>query len=350
VRRRRLLVCGAQVPYTSGGAEVLVHSLAGELGRRGFEVDVVMVPFTWGSRQEVLRGALAWRLLDLTKVGGEPVDRLIATRFPTYAVAHPDKVVWLVHQYRQAYDLLGTRYSDVGAYPEDPDFLAMVRSLDTRCLSEASGLFSISKNTSERLRRYNGIECEALYPPPKLGEAYRCERFGDYVFTVGRLDRMKRFDLLVRALAHTETAVSCVIAGAGPEAQPLAELARSLGVAERVRLAGRVEDGELLDLYAGALAVFYAPFDEDYGYVTVEGFKSGRPVVTTADSGGVLEFVEEGVNGFVAPAGGVRELAARLDDLYRDRGRAAALGAAGRRRVAGIGWDQVVSRLAGWEP
>jgi glycosyltransferase involved in cell wall biosynthesis len=283
-------------------------------------------------------------------VGGEPVDRVIATRFPTYAVSHPDKVVWLVHQFRQVYDLLGTAHSDVGAFPEDPDFLAMVRALDQRCLTEASALYSISRNTSDRLLRHNGIECEALYPPPKLGDAYRGDGFGDYVFTVGRLDRMKRFDLLVRALAHTATPVRCVIAGAGPEAQPLAELARSLGVAERVRLAGRVEDGELLDLYAGALAVFYAPFDEDYGYVTVEAFKSGKPVVTTTDSGGVLEFVEDGVTGYVAPAGSVRRLAGHLDELYRDRERAAALGAAGRQVVAGIGWDQVISRLAGWEP
>jgi glycosyltransferase involved in cell wall biosynthesis len=349
VRKPRLLVCGAKVPFTSGGAEALVHSLVGELARRGFEVDAVTVPFTWGSRQEVLNGALAWRLLNLTRVEGQRVDRVIATRFPTYAVAHPDKVVWLVHQYRQAYELIGTTYSDVGTQPEDPDFLAMIHALDKRCLSEASGVFSISRNTARRLERFNGLGCEPLYPPPPLGEAYRCGPYGDSIFTVGRLDTMKRFDLLIRALRHTRTPVRCAIAGAGPEAQSLAELARSLGVGERVELLGRIEDAELLERYAGALGVFYAPYDEDYGYVTVEAFKSGKPVLTMADSGGVLEHVEDGVNGFVAPEGGLRQLAAHLDRLYDDRQLAARLGEAGCQSVAEIGWDGVVARLTGWE-
>ena len=55
---------------------------------------------------------LAWRLLDLSEVDGQRIDLVIATRFPSYLVKHPNKVVWLVHQLRQAYDLHGTRYSD----------------------------------------------------------------------------------------------------------------------------------------------------------------------------------------------------------------------------------------------
>ncbi len=158
---------------------------------------------------------------------------------------------------------------------------------------------------------------------------------------------MKRFDLLLRALAHTRRPLRAVIAGEGPDGERLRALAAELGVGERVEFPGRIGDERLIELYSEALAVFYAPFDEDYGYVTVEAFRSARPVLTTADAGGVLEFVRDGVNGFVAPAGGVREIAARADALYDDRELARRLGDAGARAVAGIGWDAVVERLLG---
>lgn len=345
----RILVCGSQVPFASGGAEVLVRTLAERLARHGCEVDVVQLPFSWRTRVQVLQSALAWRLLDLAEVSGRPVDRVIATRFPSYAVAHPYKVVWLVHQFRQAYDLRGTPWSDFADSAEDRQAVAALRSLDTRTLGEAAGRYAISRNVAERLRRFNGLDAEALYPPPEHDGAYRCDGFGDYVFGVGRLDRLKRFDLLLRALPHTRRPVRCVIAGTGPEREALAALAERLGVAERVELPGWVDSDRLLELYAGCLAVFYAPYDEDYGYVTVEAFKSRKPVLTAADSGGVLELVEDGVSGYVVPAEGARRLAARLDELHAEPARARALGAAGERSVRGIGWERVLSRLAGLE-
>ena len=341
----RVAICAAQVPFVRGGAEVLYTSLRAELERRGHRVEIVALPFSWSSRQRILESALAWRLVDLTEAAGERIDLVVATRFPSYAVAHPAKVVWLVHQFRQIYELAGTRWSDFGERPGDDGVAVMLRELDQRTLGEARARFAISRNTAERLRAHNGLDAEPLYPPPLLGERYRSGPAGDYVFTVGRLDSMKRFDLLVRALAHTRQPVRAVIAGEGPEGEALRALAGELGVADRVELPGRVDDERLIALYAGALAVFYAPFDEDYGYVTVEAFRSGRAVVTAADSGGVLEFVHDGENGFVCAAGSVREIARRLDDLWDDRAGALRLGRAGAERVAGIGWDVVVERL-----
>lgn len=116
-------------------------------------------------------------------------------------------------------------------------------------------------------------------------------------------------------------------------------------MAERLELLGWVDDARLVDLYAECLAVFYAPFDEDYGYVTVEAMKSGKPVLTSADSGGVLEFVEDGKSGFVCPPGSSQALAARMDELWHDRDRARRMGEAGREKVTRIGWDEVVECL-----
>jgi glycosyltransferase involved in cell wall biosynthesis len=341
----RIVLCAAQVPFTRGGAEVLYESLRDELVRRGHHAEIVALPFNWSSRLAILRSALAWRLLDLSDAAGERVDLVIATRFPSYAVRHPRKVVWLIHQFRPVSELAGTRFSDFGSRPGDERAAEMIRALDARALGEARARFTISRNTAERLRAHNGLDAEPLYPPPRLGEGYRSAPPGDYVFTVGRLDPMKRFDLLVRAVAAARRPLRAVIAGEGPERERLAALAAELGVAGRVELPGRIDDERLVELYAGALAVFYAPFDEDYGYVTVEAFRSGRAVVTTADAGGVLEFVRDGENGFVCAPDAGREIAARLDRLWDDRGEALRLGRAGRERVAAIGWDRVIERL-----
>lgn len=343
----RVLVCGVQVPFVFGGAEILVRSLADELGRRGCEVDTVALPFTWPDRTQLFKSCLSWRLLDLTEVEGRRIDLVIATRFPSYVVKHPNKVVWLVHQLRQAYDLEGTRYSDFGPSPRDRRVVEMLRAMDRRTLSEARRVFSISKNVAERLERHNGLKIDTLYPPPRLAGSLRPGPYGDYVFTVGRLNRIKRFDLLVRAMKHTATPVRAIIAGDGPERAALAELARKLGVEHRVELLDWVDDEKLVDLYAGCLAVFYAPFDEDYGYVTVEALKAEKPVITTRDSGGVLEFVDDGRTGFVAAPDAPAEIAARLDRLYADRELARAMGRAGAPKAAGIDWDHVVQGLLG---
>ncbi|HEV3456008.1 MAG TPA: glycosyltransferase family 4 protein [Thermoanaerobaculia bacterium] len=339
----RICICDAQVPFVRGGAEMLRDSLRDELTRRGHEVDVVTMPYHWPTRVDVLKGCLAWRLIDLTEASRKRIDRVIATRFPSYLVKHPNKVVWLVHQLRQVYDLLGTTYSDFGDTPRDREVIAMVRDMDRRTLNEARGVFAISRNVAERLQRGNEVEAEVLYPPPR--HDHRCGEFGDYVLSIGRLDIMKRHDLLIQAMKHTTTAVRCRIAGSGPEREALAELAARLGVAERVELMGWVDDREVVELFAGACGVFFAPYDEDYGYVTVEAFKAGKPVVTTADAGGVLEFVEDGVNGFVCAPDSPREIGARLDRLFLDREEARALGAAGQARVQSIGWDRVIARL-----
>jgi len=341
----RIVICGAQVPFERGGAEVLYESLRDELVSRGHRADIVTLPFNWSSRGAILRSALAWRLIDLDEVAGERIDLAIATRFPTYAVRHPMKVVWLLHQFRQIYELRGTRFSDFGARVGDDEVASMVREIDNRSLGEARARFAISKNSAARLEAHNGLSAEALYPPPKLGDRYRSAASEDYVFTVGRIDSMKRFDLLIRALPHTRWPVRAIVAGEGPRREELRQLAAELGVADRVELPGRIDDERLVDLYSRALAVFYAPYDEDYGYVTIEAFRSQRPVVTTRDSGGVLEFVRDGENGFVCPGDAGFEVAARLDTLWSDRELARRLGARGREAVAGIGWDAVVGRL-----
>jgi glycosyltransferase involved in cell wall biosynthesis len=316
------------------------------LRAHGYEVDRVSVPFKWYPKEEILAHAAAWRLLDLSESNGVPIDLVIATKFPSYFARHTNKVAWLIHQYRAAYELCGTEYSDFAHTDLDVGLRRRLIDLDTAMLGECRRVFTNARNTASRLEKYNGLKAEPLYHPPRLADRLTGGPAGDYILSVGRLETVKRHDLALRAMAQARGTLRLVIVGEGTQETNLRRLAEELALGDRVVFAGVVRDETLLELYAGALGVVYAPFDEDYGYVTLEAFLAHKPVVTARDSGGTLEFVEDGVNGFVCdpiPEG----LAAAFSRLSADRARAAALGDAGYERARLVTWDGVVERLVG---
>ncbi len=342
---KSVLVCAAQAPFVTGGAEIHVRELVANLRRRGFRVDVVNVPFHGYPPIEVPRQALAWRLVELRHTTGESVDLVISTKFPSYLVRHHRKVAWVVHQYREAYDLLGTELSPLQDSDEDRRLVETIRTMDRAALGECRALFTISKNVADRLARFCGLAATPLYPPPQQLGRYRNDGYGDFLLCPGRLDRTKRPELALRALARSTSSARLKLTGEGPLRRDLERLAAELGLADRVDFLGFVSDEELLGLYAACRAAFYAPFDEDYGYVTVEAFLSQKPLITAADSGGPLEFVEEGVSGFVA-APEPEALADAIDRLFAlPEARLREMGEQGRRLVAPITWEAVVDRL-----
>jgi glycosyltransferase involved in cell wall biosynthesis len=334
------------VPFVHGGAEILVRELAAALTARGHEAGIVSIPFRDYPKEELFAGAEAWRLVDVTKAGGRDVDLVIATKFPTYFARHPRKVLWLVHQHRAAYELCGTRFSNFAHTPRDVALRRRLIETDTLMLRECVGHFTIARTVSERLRKYNAIESEALYNPPKLAGRLRSGPCGDYVLTVTRLEHVKRVDLAIDAFERASSSVRLLIAGDGSARQELGDHIDRRGLRDRVTLLGRVDDDRLIELYAGCLAVLFAPYQEDYGYVTLESFLARKPVITASDSGGPLEFVADGVNGCVcAPTPDA--LAAAVNRLAADRALAAALGDRGHDVARGITWDHVVDRLVG---
>ncbi len=339
-----IAVCTAQVPFVYGGNEVLAEGLVEALRARGHTVALIQLPWKWYPRDTFVSSVMAWRLLDLTEANGQKIDLAICTKFPSYAVRHPRKVTWLVHQYRQAYDWFGTPLSDLTSSAEDVAFRRWLREMDRATLAESQGLFAISQNVANRLARFNGLAATPLYPPLRPA-GWHPGPYGDYIFSLARLDAAKRLDLLLRALAEPPARqVQAVLAGSGPDRVALERLAGQLGLGDRVRFAGRVSDAEAVELYAGARAVYYAPVDEDYGFATIEAFASGKPVVTTTDAGGVLEFVTPDVTGLVTtptPAA----LAPALATLTADPALAARLGTAGAARVRDITWDHVVNTI-----
>jgi len=341
---RTVLVCEAQVPFVEGGAERLVRQLVHHLREHGYRAELVAIPFKWYPKQEILAHAAAWRLLDLSESNGQAVDLVIATKFPSYFVRHPDKVTWLVHQYRAAYELCGTPFSDFEYTELDVGLRETLLTLDRQMLLESRRLFTISRTISGRLKKYLGIHAEPLYHPPRLAPSLRQGAFGDYVLSVGRIESIKRVDLAVAALAHTRSPLRLVVVGEGTQRENVMRAAERAGVADRVDFLGAVDDERLCALYAGSLAVVYAPYDEDYGYVTLEAFLSGKPVITARDSGGTLEFVEDCVNGRVCEPT-PDAIGAAMNDLAASRRLAASYGDAGLARACTITWHGVIESL-----
>lgn len=341
---QRVVVCEAQVPFIRGGAELHVRALVDQLRKRGYQAELVSLPFKWYPRQEILNHAAAWRLIDLSESNGRPIDLVIGSKFPSYFVRHPHKVVWLIHQHREAYDLCGTVYSDFNHVEGDVALRQTLIRLDRTMLGECRRVFTNARNTADRLEKFNGLRGEPLYHPPPLAERIAGGRYGDYVLFVGRIETIKRPDLAVRAMVHVDRPIRLVVAGEGSARASVEALAHASGVFDRIDFRGSVTDEQLLALYRDALAVVYTPYDEDFGYVTLEAFLARKPVITSTDAGGPLEFVEDDVNGFICEPE-PEAIAAAVNRLAHDRSRAASLGTAGADRARLISWDTVIDTL-----
>lgn len=332
-----IAVCGAQALFMQGGAELAIDNLVEACRQAGHRAESVRIPVAW-DKGRLLDAPLAWRLVPMD------VDLVVAVNFPAYFVRHPRKVVWLFHQHRGAYDLVDAPWSDLGLDDDSLEVQARLSDWDTRALEEASRIFTISQVAADRLARFNGMSGQPLYHPPPLHDRLHAGAFGGYVFTPNRLERNKRPDITVDALAHCRADIRAVVAGRGSMADELRDKAMASGTLSRLDLPGFVSDDDLIELYAGCLAVVYAPVDEDYGYVTLQAFRAGKPVITSSDSGGVLEWVEDGVNGIVTD-GSPTQVGAAIDRLAADPDLARRMGDAGAAKVADLAWGPVVEAL-----
>lgn len=343
MKKKRVAITIPQVPFVKGGAELHVKSLASNLISRGYEADILSIPYKWYPESSLYDNMLAWRFMDLNEANGKKIDLLISTKFPSYGVKHDNKVTWLIHQFRQAYDLYdstnGLRMVENGS-----EIKRHVEKFDEVCLLESKKIYANSKNVANRLMQFNKISSEPLYHPPSLVGRYYSDTYGDYILSVGRLDQLKRNELLIESLRYCDKKVRAIIAGKGPEMDNLKKIANKFNLTNRVDFLGFVSDEELLNLYANSFAVFFAPIDEDYGYITLEAFLSEKPVITCYDSGGVLEFVEDGKCGFVCQNNS-ESLGEKINLLFNDKKKCNDFGAVGYKKVCGITWDNAIDKL-----
>jgi glycosyltransferase involved in cell wall biosynthesis len=348
----RIAVCHPQTPFARGGAEMHTESLTRALREAGHQADIVSIPFKWYPPAELVHQMASWRSLDLSESNGQPIDMVIALRFPAYLVPHEHKVVWLIHQHRTAYELWNhPTFGDLSRHDEGQPVRDLIHRGDRIALGEAKRIFTNSANVRDRLWRSMGMPAEVLYHRSSLCETLldmEAGPPGDYVLFPSRLDPIKRQSLAVDAMRHVRADVRLVLVGTGPEEEGLRRQIDRAGLGGRVELAGHVTEDRLVALYLGALAVYYGPYDEDFGYVTQEAMAARRPLVVTADSGGPLELVRDGATGFVVDPK-ARAVARAFDRLASDPAGSAKLGAAGRSAIEAAvpAWSEVVARLLG---
>jgi glycosyltransferase involved in cell wall biosynthesis len=341
----KIVLASTFVPFVGGGGRFIVEWLEEKLREAGHETERFYLPFIEDPEHLITQTAML-RLMDLTEAG----DRLICFRPASHVLRHPHKILWFIHHIRAYYDLWDSPYGP----PHTPELTALrgaLHSLDTECISEAKAVFTNSQVVADRLKRFNGVDATPLYPPIFQPERFRCDGYGDEIAVVCRMEPHKRQLLLLQAMRHVKTPVRLRLCGKTTGEGYADEIAQALSdgaLVGRVAVEDRwITEGEKAALLAGALATAYAPEDEDsYGYPSLEAAHADKAVITTTDSGGVLELVEDGINGFVCPPE-PKALAERFDQLWRDRALAKRLGQANRDRLAElrIDWPHVVEAI-----
>lgn len=323
------LVSSTPVPHVYGGMDRLLEGLSGALRQR-HPTDLVTLPVDERTADGVVKGYYEFNKLDLSAY-----DIVISYKAPAYMVSHPVQVLYLSHRLRVFYDL----YEPRDAY--HARMRRLIQWMDNWAMDpeRIPHVFTIGRTVSRRLLKWGGIASTPIHHPTTFVPV--APQTGEYFFTVGRLHAWKRFDLIIRAMKASKADIPLLIAGTGPHEEQLKALA---GGDPRIRFLGHVDEATLQRAYARSLATIFPPINEDLGMVTWEAFLSGKPVLTTTDSGEPAEIVEDGKTGFVTEPT-PEAMAARLDWMAAHPGETAAMEEACLGRVKEVTWERLVDRL-----
>ncbi|MBG1260440.1 glycosyltransferase family 4 protein [Nostoc commune] len=346
----RVLVTTVKIPFVHGGAEILADSLIKALREAGHQAEIVSIPFKSYPHERILDNMLACRVLDISEFSGQKVDRVVGLKFPAYLIPHPHKVMWLVHQHRTAYDLWGTEYCDLIHSPNGVQIREAIINADNKVFQEYKSIYTIAGNVSKRLKHFNYVDSVPIYNPPQNAHLFYCDSHTeDYFFFPSRLTKIKRQELVIAALALTKNPVKVLFAGKADQNQYLTELQKlvhKLGVAKQAIFLGEISEPDKIKYYAQSLAVIYPPFDEDYGYVSLEAMLSSKAVITCKDSGGSLEFVRNRETGLIIEPS-PEKVAKAMDELWENRYVTANLGKAAKDYyyTLNITWSNIIEKL-----
>lgn len=337
----RVLVGTVHHPFIRGGAEAHAAGLLKALRDHGHEVDLITMPFSFFPEEQLLRAQEIWQHENVFNPNNYESDLYIPLKYPAWGASHPNTVSWVLHQHRAVYELWNADTSS-----ESDKVRRSVTAFDTDHLKTSRRIFANSITVADRLRRFNGLHADPLYHPPPREAEYRCESALPYIFAPSRIEPLKRQKLLVEAMQFVREPVVALVSGSGGQKAELEALVDRLNLRARVHFCGRLSEQGMITHYARALGVFFAPFDEDYGYITLEAMLSSKPVITAKDSGGPVEFVRDGDTGFVVDAD-PHAIAQAIDRLAAHREAAARMGRDGKSHYheVGISWSRVIDAL-----
>lgn len=317
----------------TGGAERFYSGLVKSLQSKGCAVTLVDVLVDESTFEGIQDAYAYFEKLDLNDY-----DLVISTKAPSYMVKHKNHIIYLVHTVRVFYDMFDHVFPL--ANQEIKNQQKWIIEKDNIAFSTAKNIFSIGNEVSKRLQRWNNYTAEVLYPAIDI-EGIDSGVQGDYFFMPGRLHSWKRVDLAIQAIKQSKLPMQLIISGDGEAEDDLRNLA---GNDPRIKFIGRVDDDELKKLYSEALAVPFLPVREDYGYITIEAFTAGKPVITCADSGEPTEFVEHGLTGLVCEPT-AQSVCEAFELIWSERENSLNMGLRGLERVRNITWENVAEKL-----
>ncbi len=343
----RIILCSSYVPFIRGGARNIVDWLNIELTKAGHQVNTVYLPHV-DSPDTILSQMTAYRLMELQ----DACDKVICFRPPSHLIQHSNKVLWFIHHIRVFYDMWDSPYrwfSDNDKYKQTRNIL---HNADTMALKEAKQIFTNSGVVSKRLKKYNDIDSEILYPPLFNSSLFQSQEYGDEIVYICRMEDHKRQHLILEAMRFTKTNVILRLCGVSSNSEYTKRLEKIISESsarDRIIFENRwISEQEKIRCLAFALAAVYLPLDEDsYGYPSLEASHSSKAVITTSDSGGVPELIIDGFNGFVAEPD-PKALAGVIDQLYLNRTLAKKMGENALSRIGNlnISWQYIVERLS----
>lgn len=342
----KIFVVNNMVPFMHGGAEELTHYLVTHLRQVGHQAQLIRIPFRYEPAECIYSEMLACRMMRL----GE-ADLVIALKFPAYLIPHPNKVLWLVHQYRQAYDMWDSGHSNIPATSAGQNLRGAIAEADAECFRSVRRLCTISPVTQKRLKKYNQFDSELIRTPLNGPEDFKPGNYGDYVFCGGRINATKRQHLLVEAMRHVRSDAKLLIAGPADspqDSQRIEKLIEKYNLGSRVKFkVGYHARTDLAAMISNALACAYLPIDEDsYGYVAMEAHQAGKGVLTVSDSGGLLDLIFEEKTGWVREPDSI-QIAEALDRIFEKRQRTIEIGEHARQEwlKQELTWERTIERL-----
>ena len=340
----RIALFNTVTPFVRGGAEILVDDLYSQLELRGHTVTLFRIPFPNDHGLSLLETILTAQNLNF-----DAYDMVIAFKFPAYCASHRRKVLWVLHQFRQIYELFGHEYglqdNDTGNALKN-----IITDIDIKEIRGAHKVFTIAKEVTKRLKKYNDLDSKVLNPPLLDEKRYYKGITGDFIFYLSRVDGLKRQHLAIEAMAYVKTDVKLIIGGKCDEPgyyKRLEEIINKNNLSKKIKIENRwIAEEEKLSYLANSLAVVYPPYKEDYGFITLEAFYSSKPVISCIDSGCPIDFVINSENGFIVEST-PQALAECFDKLYSNKILSEKMGEAAYKTIIekNINWDETIRRL-----
>lgn len=340
----------------AGGAEIHLHEIFGRLAGSGHEVVLLCGGWPGAPARATLDG------IEVHRVGTRLSFPFLARRYWHRELAHRpfdvvvediNKVPLFTPSWRTPPIVaLVPHLFGATAFQELPAPLAaavwlaerplplMYRRCDFQAISESTRDDLVTRGIArDRVRViFPGID-SAHYTPDPAGRA------ATPVFAyIGRLKKYKGVDLLLRAFARSHlSGARLEIAGAGEYRPDLEALARSLGITDRVRFLGRINEAEKVALLRRAWAMLFASPKEGWGITNLEAAACGTPVIAS-NSPGIRESVRDGETGYLVPHGDLEAMAARMRQVAEAPALVETLGLAGRRFAEWFTWEGAAKR------